>query len=196
MIVISNPTSIINEIKTIHTLFENGLKLFHVRKPDYSEEEMKIFLSEINQEFRSQLALHSHHQLAIDFGINRIHNPVRVQNSDRVENSNRIKVKFSTSTHSIEKFNGLSDVFDYAFLSPVFPSISKENYQSEINLFEALKSRTNFKTKLIALGGISSDKIKITLKKGFDDVALLGTIWKSKNPIENFKLCQQIVHSY
>ena len=68
MILISNPTTIANEIETIHMLFEEGLELLHIRKPNYSEEEMKDFLSEINQEFRSQLALHSHHQLAIDFG--------------------------------------------------------------------------------------------------------------------------------
>jgi thiamine-phosphate pyrophosphorylase len=199
MIVVSNPIAVTNEINIIHSLFENGLELLHVRKPNFSEEEMKAFLSEIKTDFRQQLVLHSHHQLASSFGINRIQKPFRVLNSDRVKKFERVKKKeiiFSTSAHSIEEFNSLPDVYDYAFLSPVFKSISKENYHSKTNLLEDIKKRTNFKTKLIALGGISSVNIKIILEKGFDDIALLGTIWNSNNPIENFKLCQQIVLSY
>ena len=33
MIVITNPIPIANEINTIHSLFENGLELLHIRKP-------------------------------------------------------------------------------------------------------------------------------------------------------------------
>jgi thiamine-phosphate pyrophosphorylase len=199
MIVISNPTSITNEIQTINILFEEGLDLLHIRKPDFSEIEMAKFIHQIKMDFRGKLVLHSHHQLASDFGINRIQNPKRDIIPDKVYNSdwgNKNELFFSTSTHSIEEFNALSDVFNYAFLSPVFPSISKEKYKSETDLFEAIKKRTNYNTKLIALGGITSDKIKTTLEFGFDDVALLGTIWNTNNPIENFKLCQKIVLSY
>lgn len=102
----------------------------------------------------------------------------------------------STATHSVEDFNSLENDFDYAFLSPVFTSISKENYHPKANLFEALKSRTNFNTKVIALGGIDSENIKKTLENGFDDIALLGTIWNTHNPIKNFKLCQKIALSF
>jgi len=73
MIVITNPISIPNEIDTIHSLFENGLELLHIRKPDFSETEMNAFLSKITSDFRQQLVLHSHHQLASAAGIHRIH---------------------------------------------------------------------------------------------------------------------------
>ncbi len=75
-------------------------------------------------------------------------------------------------------------------------SISKENYHPKTDLFEALKSRTNHKTKAIALGGIDAENIQKTLENGFDDIALLGTIWKNENPFKQFKSCQKIVHSY
>src|SRR5207248_661643 len=103
----------------------------------------------------------------------------------------------STSVHSINYFNDLNPKsihkFDYAFLSPIYPSISKPEYSSKINLAETIKQRTNFSTKLIALGGITSENIKTIFENGFDDAAILGTIWASNNPIENFKRCQQIV---
>lgn len=188
MIVITNPTALSNEISIIHSLFENGLKLLHIRKPEYSETEMISFLTAIGSDYRNQLVLHNHHHLANSFGINRLHNP-----KDIKETANTIS---STSTHSIAEFNTLENNYSYAFLSPVYPSISKEGYQSEINLCESIKERTNFETKLVALGGVSAENMAETLKKGFDDVALLGTIWNSTNPLENFKLCQQIVHSF
>ena len=198
MIVITNPSAISNEISIIDSLFEEGLSLLHIRKPEFSEVEMARFIDQLKAEFRSNLVLHSHHQLAERFGINRIH----FSEKDR-KNSHDFPARFSkpcrynsTSTHSIEDFNLLENDFDYAFLSPVFKSISKENYHPEKDLFEALKTRTNFKTKVIALGGIDLENIAKTLENGFDDVALLGSIWNSENPVKHFKLCQQIAHSY
>ena len=197
MIVITNPSSIANEISIITSLFEEGLSLLHIRKPDFSEVEMAQFLHQIKMEFRTNLVLHSHHQLAEDFGINRIHfsKKERKHNPDFPARFSK-PCRYSTSTHSIEDFNSLSTEFDYAFLSPVFTSISKEGYHPTENLFEALKSRTNNNTKVVALGGINSENIQKTLENDFDDIALLGSIWNNENPIKQFKLCQKIALSF
>jgi thiamine-phosphate pyrophosphorylase len=193
MIVITNPFPINNEIDTIHSLFENELELLHVRKPDFSAAEMKKFLLKIKSEYRQQLVLHSHYQLAPAFQINRFHLSENIRKeicSETLYLYNEQGVRLSTSTHDMESFNDLRIFFEYGFLSPVFPSISKMNYQSNGDLFESIKNRTNFCTKLVALGGLSPANISKTIEAGFDDVALLGTIWNSNNPIENFKSCQ------
>nr|WP_294936185.1 thiamine phosphate synthase [uncultured Flavobacterium sp.] len=197
MIVITSPIPIPNEISIIHSLFAEGLSLLHVRKPDFTAMEMSSFLAKIKLEFRDCLVLHSHHYLAEDFGVNRLHFseekakilnlPIRLL---------KPVISLSASVHSIEDFNVLKNEFDYAFLSPVYPSISKPGYSSKINHFEAVKQRTNFSTELIALGGISAANVQTTLENGFDDVALLGTLWNSNNPLENFKICQQAVLSF
>ena len=193
MIVITNPSAIPNEISTIDSLFEEGLSLLHIRKPDLSEFEMAQYVHQMRLEFRSKLVLHSHHQLADDFGINRIH----FSETERKKNDFSVieNMILSTSTHSIEDFNALENIFEYAFLSPVFTSISKENYSPKTDLFEDLAKRKNFNAKVVALGGIHSDNIEKSLQNGFDDVALLGTIWNSPNSIKNFKLCQKIALS-
>lgn len=199
MILIANPTSIKNEINLIHQLFKEGLQLFHVRKPDFTALEMKNFITAIGPEFSNQLSLHSHHQLAVEFGINRLHFTEKKRNQTSEKNLKKWKQKrftLSTSIHKMADFEKLSTVFDSAYFGPVFESISKPNYSSDIDFENELKQRTNNKTALIAVGGITSQRIKITLKYGFDDVALLGTIWNSNHPIENFKLCQQIALSY
>lgn len=194
MIVITNPSAIANEIISIDSLFKEGLSLLHIRKPNFTAIEMAHFINQIKPEYRDRLVVHQHHDLAEDFEINRIHfSEKNRENSFSILSDQKI---FSTSTHSIEDFNSLENDFDYAFLSPVFTSISKEDYHPKTNLFEALQSRTNHNTKIIALGGIDSKNIQKTLENGFDDVALLGSIWNNENPIKQFKLCQQIALSY
>ncbi|UTN05908.1 thiamine phosphate synthase [Flavobacterium bizetiae] len=194
MIVITNPSAIANEISSIDSLFKEGLSLLHIRKPHFSAIEMAQFIHQIKPEYRDRLVIHQHHDLAEDFGIHRIHfSEKNRENSFSIRSDQKT---FSTSTHSIEDFNSLENDFDYAFLSPVFTSISKENYHPKTNLFEALQSRTNHNTKVIALGGIDSKNIQKALENGFDDVALLGSIWNNENPIKQFKLCQQIALSY
>lgn len=197
MILITNPFFVEDEIDILHSLLGEGLSLLHIRKPDFSELEMAQFIHQIKLEFRANLVLHNHHHLGEDFGINRFHFSEKERNNllqspARFSKPCRSK---STSTHSIEDFNSLEN-FDYAFLSPVFKSISKENYLPEKNLFQEIKSRKNHKTKMVALGGIDSENIREVLEKGFDDVALLGNIWKNENPLKQFKLCQQIALSY
>ncbi|MFV8391631.1 thiamine phosphate synthase [Flavobacterium sp. LB2P6] len=194
MIVITNPIPIPNEIETIHSLFENGLELLHIRKPEFTELEMKNFITGIGREFSNQISLHSHHQLALGSGIHRIHftEKMRAETSkESLKNWKKNGFTLSTSIHQIIDFEELSNVFDYAFFGPVFESIYKPNYISDIDFKKELKQRNNNKTALIALGGITSDRIKTALAYGFDDVALLGTIWNSNNPIENFKLCKK-----
>lgn len=194
MIVITNPSAIANEISNIDSLFKEGLSLLHVRKPNFSVIEMAQFIHQIKPEYWDRLVVHHHHDLAKDFGINRIHfSEKNRENSFSIRSNQKI---FSTSTHSIEDFNALENDFEYAFLSPVFTSISKEDYHPKTNLFKALQSRTNHNTKVIALGGIDSKNIQKALENGFDDVALLGSIWTNENPIKQFKLCQQIALSY
>jgi thiamine-phosphate pyrophosphorylase len=203
MIVISNPISVANEINIIHSLFEEGMMLFHVRKPNFGDFEMKQFLLEINPHYRERLVLHNHYDLAEEFNIKRIHFSeskrkavLMQQNRVTFDTYKSKEFRLSTSVHTIEDFNALEDHFDYAFLSPVFPSISKENHTSKTDLFEEIKKRRNFRTQLIALGGMDSNTINKTLENGFDRVALLGTIWNSKSPIKNFKSCQKIVQSF
>lgn len=203
MIVISNPIPITNEINTIHSLFEEGMMLFHVRKPNFGDSEMKHFLSVINPHYRERLVLHSHHNLASALGINRIHFSESKRKATPMSPSRLpfepYKTKgfhLSTSVHTIEDFNSLDHIFEYAFLSPIYPSISKENYTSKTDLFEEIKKRENFRIQLVALGGIESKNISQALKNGFDNIALLGAIWCQNNPIKNFKSCQKIAQSF
>lgn len=190
MIVITNPESLVNEAYIINRLFEEGLQLLHIRKPEIDRDDLERFIDAISKENHHKLVLHQHYDLTRQFNINRLHFTEKTRpDFDKILNRLDSKKKwiFSTSTHSIEDFNNLPHRYEYAFLSPVYDSISKLGYTADFDLCESVKKRTNFKTRLIALGGITSGNSIQVLQSGFDDVAVLGAIWNAEDPVKEFK---------
>ena len=189
LIVISSPTYVSNEAAIINQLFDEGLFVFHLRKPESSSQELVLLLQEINPVHYSKIALHSHHYMAKSFGINRLHyteaSRKQLTEIDFSENENIL----STSVHSVEDFKNLSQHFSYAFLSPVFGSISKSDYQAQP--FDLSDIDNNIPTKLIALGGVNESNCNTAYDMGFDGIALLGSIWNSENPLKSFSQISQ-----
>jgi thiamine-phosphate pyrophosphorylase len=190
LIVISSPTPVKNEAALINQLFDEGLAVFHLRKPESSSQELVLLLQEINPEHYSKIALHSHHYMAKSFGIKRLHyteaSRKQITETDLLEK--KTDNIFSTSVHSIADYNNLSQQFDYAFLSPVFDSISKTDYKA--TTFELNSINKKPETKLIALGGLNESNCKEAFEMGFNGIALLGSIWNTENKIKKFKAIQ------
>jgi thiamine-phosphate pyrophosphorylase len=187
LIVVSDAVMLKNEAALINALFEEGLEIFHLRKPGAAASEWQQLLEKINPEHWNKIALHAHHQLANMFGMNRLHYTEARRKSSTGEEWVTLKENgchLSTSTHQLEEADKLSGSFDYAFLGPVFNSISKQGYTSMISKDRKLPV-TN--TKLIAIGGIKENNMLNALQMGFKGVALLGTIWQSNDPVYSFQ---------
>jgi len=200
ILVISHPDAITNEVVIINALFDEGLELFHLRKPAASESEVEMFLKKINANYYSRIAIHQHHSMAEAFGINRIHFPEK----DRLEAGEEKLKKWksenyilSTSIHSISDYESLSDNFNYTFLGPVFESISKQGYKPKSEELIQLKKNENRKVKIVAIGGITMEKLERVEQANFDGAALLGAIWNdTSNAIKVLKACQHRVNMY
>lgn len=163
LIVISSPVPVPNEHQIINSLLEEGLlagqaglEIFHVHKPNFSQEEIQNYLQHFPLRHHRKIFLHS------DFP------------------------KF----HSLEELKIHNKQFEYAFLSPIFNSISKKGYKSKFNLQE-LKNSSFFRREakekaIIALGGIDENNIAICRELGFAGVAVCGALWQHNNPVEKF----------
>ena len=181
-ILISSPEIVNNENITIKSFLRKEDNLFHLRRYVSFEEEVVSFLSSFTEEERKQIVLNHHHFLASEFGINRLHfsEKDRIEIGDeKLEKLHSLGFILSTSVHTVEDFEKLTSVFEYAFLSPVFDSISKENYKAVS--FDLANIRRDI--KLIALGGVTFENYNNALNLGFDGVAFLGGIWNQENPL-------------
>ena len=193
IIVITSEEMMKNETELINELFQEGLDLLHIRKPSTNHDEMTDFIQKISPEFHHQLVLHSHYDLTENFTISRFHfREIDRQNNVYESFTNQI---ISTSVHDIETFNELGEEWDYAFISPIFPSISKKGYGENSTILNEIKSRDNSNVGLIGLGGINENNINKAFESGVDGVALLGAIWESDETLNVFKKCRQNVLS-
>lgn len=95
--------------------------------------------------------------------------------------------------HSLNELQAYKKEYEYAFLSPIFDSISKKDHKASFDLEEVREKIQN--RNIIALGGIDEDKIEICRELGFAGVAVLGAIWGSNDPLQKFLLLNQLCHS-
>lgn len=193
MYLITPEQNIEKEQDLIHYMLNLGVQGLHIRKPFFTQKEMYSYLRAIDYRFSSQLVLHSHYELAKDFGIHRLHAPEYFR---KKQDFSLLKEgwQWSTSVHDITDFNSLEPFWHYAFISPIFSSISKKGYGGHSPMLLQLKQRTNFYVKMIALGGIDLENRLKAIQHGADDVAFLGTVWESIDPLITFLKCKESDH--
>ena len=193
LIVISESDFRPREAIIVNELFQAGLDLFHIRKYEASEKQISELIAQIEPEYRGRLVLNHHHDLGMSLGLKRFHYSEKDRRiwSETDWKGMSSEWIYSTSVHGLEEFNDLPDHFSYAFLSPVFDSISKADYK---RVKFDLTKRLNKATKLIGLGGIQSDNINQAIHMGFDGVALLGAIWNSNNPVNTLLVCRDVIN--
>lgn len=194
LIVLSSDVAVANEARLINDLFAAGLNIFHLRKPGWTQIENAILLDNIDEKYHAKIALHQHHQVAQKFGINRLH----FTEAKRKQTSTKILVDLkesgnilSTSIHHVAEYADLSECFAYVFFGPVFNSISKQGYTSNIDKDFKIPLLKNY-PKAIAIGGITGKNLSEALNMQFDGVAALGTIWQQpEESITQFKTLQE-----
>ena len=69
---------------------------------------------------------------------------------------------------------------NYVFLSPIFDSISKQGYRSAFDDATLKKASAEgiIGQKVVALGGVTRERVALLEKYGFGGAAMLGDIWR------------------
>ena len=87
------------------------------------------------------------------------------------------------SAHSLEEVTyAQRQGCDYAFVSPIFPTISKKTLRAEIGLESLAEYVNQTEIPIFALGGISKDNISKSLQTGVRGLAVLGDVFLADNP--------------
>lgn len=203
VVVLSPQNPVKKEIETLISLFEEGLSIYHLRKPHYSQKKLKSYLEKIPKEFHNRIVIHSHHKLAIKYNLKGIHlssaerkRKLRAWFTIKSVKRKNPWITVSTSFHAISDLDSYNDLFDYVFLSPVFDSISKKDYQSGFKEFTLTSATQRSNYNVVALGGLNESNIHKAFNMGFWGCAFIGTIWTSEKPAETFKQLRSSCKSY
>jgi thiamine-phosphate pyrophosphorylase len=177
IIVITRPDFFEGEAAKIAQLLQSGrADLVHIRKPRASQSEVEQLLFSIPTELYSRLVLHDHHSLAIKYGLRGVH-----LNSRNPEPPAGWSGAVSISCHTLSELSECRrKPYAYMSLSPVFDSISKRGYRSAFSADDiaAARSQGLIDERVMALGGITFDRISEVTKMGFGGAMILGDAWK------------------
>lgn len=179
------------EAQQINALFDAGMMHFHLRKKTWFKKEIIELLNEIDSRHHRKIILHSQPDLVDEFDLAGFHFNKDFPYQEKWAKTLKSSAKtISVSSHSICDMGEYELEVDYQFVSPVFPSISKENHsdiieRKKLSDYLLLKPKSRF----IALSGIEPDNVSEILELGFDGVASIGFIWQkdsSNTTVDNF----------
>ena len=200
LVVITAPDFFPGETACLEGLLEAGLKKLHIRKPVAREEEIEELLRPLSPRWSSRLVLHGHRELAGRYGIPQLHVPMKQYLEQQCGKGRQSPVGgvpaaeyFSTSLHGWKELEeiggdavqaGLDSPdpggrgqarLEYAFMSPLFDSISKPGYLANPLLMR--RPAGKYPCRLIGLGGIQRNNIRLLMEQGWDGAAVIGWIW-------------------
>jgi thiamine-phosphate pyrophosphorylase len=160
----------------IKGLVNRGIDVVHFRKPDSGIEECRSLLLKLTSGERCKIVVHDYPSLYEEFSLLGIH--VNKNVTSLPEGYSGLKTR---SCHSFEEVEMYKDDYDYLFLSPIFNSISKQGYMSSFSDAELLQASKEgiIDRKVIALGGVTFDKIPYLKDLNFGGVAMIGAIYNT-----------------
>lgn len=160
-----------DEPERISRLLQSGKwDLAHLRHPDATLRDMRNLIEAIPQKLHSRLRLHGHFCLAAEFNLGGLHLNHRCPVVPAFYSG-----ATSRSCHSIEEVYGSTDC-DYVTLSPVFDSISKQGYHAAFSSDQLQQLNDIDTPRVIALGGITPDRLTVLGRYNFSGYAVKGAI--------------------
>jgi thiamine-phosphate pyrophosphorylase len=187
LIIITHPGSVFGEISICKKLLAEGLERLHVRKPNWNDAKIAQWLDHFSKEELKKMVIHHNYMLFDKFPLGGLH----VSYSPLLPDVN--KGTLSCSVHSWEEATEAFVKCDYAFISPLFDSISKNAYKKNPKL-TYIPSHLAGK-KIVALGGIDNSNVTEVFDLGYYGAALLGYIWNNPDKaIDNFTQLNTLIH--
>lgn len=174
IIAITTPKVTDDDVSLIKGLLEKGIDTIHLRKPDANIHECRKLLEALAPEYRAKIIIHDYPELYEEFSLKGIH-----VNKNVTCLPHDYKGYRTRSCHSLEEVQRYKDEYDYVFLSPIFDSISKIGYRSGFTKEELLEASAAgiIDGKVIALGGVTFEKIPYLKELHFGGVAMIGSIY-------------------
>lgn len=191
LIVVTAPTFFVEEDQIITALFEEGLDILHLRKPETPAMYSERLLTLIPDIYHKRIVTHEHFYLQEEFKLMGIHLNVRNPNEPH-----DYAGSVSCTCHSLEELQNKKHFYDYVFLSPVYDCITKQGISAGFTAEELRKAGKErvIDNKVMALGGITPDNILEIKDYGFGGAVVMGDLWNKFNACTDHDYLEVIRH--
>ena len=191
LIVVTAPTFFVEEDKIITALFEEGLDILHLRKPETPAMYSERLLTLIPQKYHKRIITHEHFYLQEEFSLMGIH-----LNTRNPKEPHDYSGLISCTCHSLDEVRNKKLFYDYLFLSQIYNCITKSGVTSGFTaeeLRQAGKSKV-IDSRVMALGGITPDNILEIKDYGFGGAVVMGDLWNKFNACTDRDYLEVIRH--
>lgn len=174
LIIMTSPTYFVEEDKILETLFEEGMEMLHLNKPDSSPVYAERLLSLLPEEYHKKIVVHDNYYLKNEYGLAGIH----LDEAD-AEAPQGYKGKISRTCRSLEELKSAKKQSKYVFLRDVFDSISDANGKASFS-YDQLKEAAHkglIDKHVYALGGVRLENIKVLKELGFGGAVICNDLW-------------------
>lgn len=177
LIAVTTPRVISEDATIIASLLDSVVDIVHLRKPDAGADSCREILDSLSAKHRSRIVIHDYPELYDEFSLLGIHINKNVQTLATGYRGLRTR-----SCHSLDEIVRYKQEYDYLFLSPIFDSISKVGYTSQFSHDELLRASSMgiIDSRVVALGGVTPDKIAYLEQLGFGGAAMSGAIYNTQ----------------
>ncbi|MCF0199129.1 MAG: thiamine phosphate synthase [Bacteroidaceae bacterium] len=178
LILLSNPDFFVEEDKILATLFEEGLDILHLRKPNSEPVFCERLLTLLPERYHKSVVVHDHFYLKEEFNLMGIHishhNPVPPADYHDM---------MSRTCYTLDEVVEQKPVSKYVILKNVFDSISEPSYVARFTQDElyAAARKGIIDKHVMAQGGIALENLDQLKEFGFGGAVIRGDLWKRFN---------------
>lgn len=197
LVIQTQPDFFVEEDKILNALFDEGMDLLHIRKPQSEPVYYERLLSLLPNNCFDKIKVHEHYYLRQEFDLYGIH-----IDDPAAAAPESIKRHVSRSTYRITDLKEMKKQCDYVCLHSLFDSLH-DNVKSSLSMqeLEAASSKGLIDKHVYALGGMSLENVHIAKVLGFGGVCICGDLWNRfsiqheidfKKLLEHFKKLRKI----
>ena len=173
LIIQTLPTYFVEEDKIITALFEEGMDVLHINKPESEPLYMERLLSLLPTKVYGKIVIHQNYYLMKEHDLKGIH----IDNPN-VPVPDGFKRHVSRSTNKISDLKSFKKECDYVMLHSLFDSLHDE-VKASLTIEEMQEARRAglIDKHVYALGGMSLENVQQAKDMGFGGVVICGDLW-------------------
>jgi len=178
---------IVGHVGQLELLVPHGVKLVQLRIKDMPEAELRRQIArarDVCAVHRAQLVVNDHWQIALDLNCSFVHLGQEDMETADFAALHRAGMRFGLSTHDEAELEGalLRDPA-YVALGPVYPTLLKKMKWGPQGLDRVTQwKRMAGKTPLVAIGGLTPDRLPDVFAAGADSAAVVTDIQTADDP--------------
>lgn len=174
LILLTCPEFFVEEDKILTTLFEEGLDILHLRKPNSEPVFCERLLSLLPEQYRSKVVVHDHLYLCDEYGLMGIH-----LNKRNPQAPASYKGPITRTCYDLQSLVEQKSQCEYVLLRNIFDSISESENKASFTLEELQEAARQgiIDANVVAEGGVSLNNIEQVRELGFGGVAIRGDLW-------------------